>query len=888
MHRLLQTQLLQARNGTETDWDRFVESVEQTYCQMDNERRGIVRSMRMMSDEATALTREVEETSATRLQAVLDHVKDAIMTTDEHGSITMLNVTSLRVFKLTETTMLGRSIAELLPLFRGQKLSEALDRMAARADDTQRDLMPHQTVGVRPSGASFSAEMSVSRVTVGNQLLYVICLRDTSERKASVDALRESEARYRRLFENVVEGVYSSTRDGKIIAANPALVAMTGCESVDHLLNTPASSLYVEPKLRQQLLDVLEREGHIVNAEFELRRIDGKVIVVLENAHAIRDEHGVTIGYEGTITDVTERKRAEQQLLQEKDKAQITLRSIGDAVITTDATGRIESLNPTAEALLAIPSENAVGRSLASILNLVTESSRQRLDDPVTVCLRQGKSTKSDDQVLLICGSREVAVTHSAAPIRDAKQEVIGVVVVFHDISRETRLRRAFQHQATHDALTGLKNRREFENYLSELLRRLRSTATTCALLYLDLDQFKLVNDTCGHQAGDQLLRKITGVLQTRVRKGDVVARLGGDEFALLLKDCDAKRAEVIADDVRIAIRDSRFAWNDVTINVGVSIGVVEINSESESIGSIMSAADVACYTAKDSGRNRIHTYQPDKAPERHREMQWIARLMRAVEENRLELFYQPIVAIGNNGDQRHHYELLLRMRTEQGQLILPAEFISAAERYNLMPMIDRWVVQHALGSLAHYRSDGDPRDAYTISINLSGTSLSDDRFLDFVINELQSHDLSSGSVCFEITETAAIANLANVGHFMHELKARGCQFSLDDFGSGLSSFLYLKSLPVDYLKIDGQFVQNITNDTVDRSMVEAIRQVGHAIGVKTIAERVESPQILLCLSELGIDYAQGNYIAYPESVESLSRITRSTPRLKASTASNF
>src|SRR5690606_20947927 len=295
------------------------------------------------------------------------------------------------------------------------------------------------------------------------------------------------------------------------------------------------------------------------------------------------------------------------------------------------------------------------------------------------------------------------------------------------------------------------------------LLRARSEQGESHVLLYVDLDQFKLVNDTCGHQAGDQLLKRITGLLQTRVRTSDTIARLGGDEFGILLKDCTAERATRIADDLRQAIREYRFEWRDGAINVGASIGIVEINGESESIASVLSAADVACYAAKDSGRNRVHMYQYGAAPERHREMQWVSRLTRACEENRLEVYNQPIVPFGSNRDPRGHYELLLRMRNEQGELIGPAEFMPAAERYNVMPMIDRWVVSQALGALAHYRSDGDARHGYTLSINLSGTSLNDDRFLEFLISELQTYDLSPGAVCFEITETAAISNLPNV-----------------------------------------------------------------------------------------------------------------------------
>jgi EAL domain-containing protein (putative c-di-GMP-specific phosphodiesterase class I) len=282
-------------------------------------------------------------------------------------------------------------------------------------------------------------------------------------------------------------------------------------------------------------------------------------------------------------------------------------------------------------------------------------------------------------------------------------------------------------------------------------------------------------------------------------------------------------------------------------------------------MAALMSAADVACYAAKDQGRNRVHVYQQDNVPERHREMQWVSRLTRACEEDRLELYFQPIVPIGGNRDLRPHYEVMLRMRDEGGTLIQPIEFIPAAERYNVMPGIDRWVVHQAIASLAHLAADATP--AYTVAVNLSGTSLNDDHFLEFLIAELAAHPLSDGAICFEITETAAVANLANVVYFMRELKGRGCRFSLDDFGSGLSSFMYLKTLPVDYLKIDGQFVENVTRDAIDRSMVEAISQIGRAMSIQTIAERVETGDALTELARLGVGYAQGFHIAPPVSV---------------------
>lgn len=697
------------------------------------------------------------------------------------------------------------------------------------------------------------------------------------ERRRADDALRESELRYRRLFDNVVEGVYMASIDGRFLSVNPALVEMVGLESETQLLAMPTEKLYFDPLVHLENIAALSRNDEVRNAEFQLRRADGSSLTVIENARGVRDSSGRLIGFEGTISDISARKRAEIAVFAEKEKAQVTLQSIGDAVITTDAKGMVEYINPVAEELTGWQSAEICGRYISEAFSIVNEAARTTVENPVVVCLRESRVVEAEGHAVLINRrGMEIAIEDSAAPIRDRSGNMIGVVMVFHDVSKERRLRRALAYQAFHDALTGLINRREFENRLTLALNSaMQDEKVRHVLMYLDLDQFKVINDTCGHQAGDHLLKQITGLLQTRLRNNDVIARLGGDEFGVLLESCNAQQALPIAENLRQAIRDFRFLWNNHALNVGVSIGYVEINRNSGSIVNLMSAADVACYAAKDSGRNRVHAYQQDEIPQRHREMQWVSRITRACEENRLELYFQPIVPIGQTHDPRAHYELLLRMRGEDGVLVPPGEFIPAAERYNVMPMIDRWVVQQALTTLAHYRTDVALETPYTISVNLSGTSLNDDSFLEFLINELQSHDLSSGAVCFEITETAAIANLAKVVHFMRELKSRGCLFSLDDFGSGLSSFMYLKNLPVDFLKIDGQFIQNVTTDSIDRSMVVAITQIGQAMGIKTIAERVESVQVLQTLASIGVEYAQGYLIAEPRSVQSLSLLPR-------------
>ncbi len=566
-----------------------------------------------------------------------------------------------------------------------------------------------------------------------------------------------------------------------------------------------------------------------------MRRRDGQQVVILENARAVRDAANRITGYEGTIADITERKRAEQAVFAEKERAQVTLQSIGDAVISTDADGRIEYINPVAESLTAWTS----GRGARPAHRRGAQSRQRdhpRADRESARCARWG-AARVDRRRTIPCSSparaQEVAIQESAAPICDRQGRVIGAVIVFHDVTKERRLKRALSYQASHDALTGLINRREFDNRLHAAVQSAQRGEGSYALLYVDLDQFKVVNDTCGHQAGDRLLRDVTALLQTRVRASDTIARLGGDEFGVLLEGCTLEQATRIADGVRQAIREYRFVWGASTLSVGASVGVVQIKADTESVASVMSAADIACYAAKDEGRNRIHVYEQggesDGAMHRQREMHWVARVTRAVEENRLELFFQPIVPLSTPGSAPPFHELTVRLRDDDGQLVLPSEFIPAAERYNVMSIIDRWVVMRAVELLRQRQQRGEPLPL--LAVNLSGTSLNEQSFAEFVLQNVGEPQIAT-ALCFEITETAAVTSLSNAIYFMRELKGRGCKFALDDFGSGLSSFMYLKTLPVDYLKIDGQFISHIASDAVDRSMVEAISKVGRALGI--------------------------------------------------------
>jgi diguanylate cyclase (GGDEF)-like protein/PAS domain S-box-containing protein len=691
------------------------------------------------------------------------------------------------------------------------------------------------------------------------------------KRQHDEDRLRSSEMRYRGLFENVVDGVYICSRDGDLIAANPALVEMLGYDSAEELKAVgPTPMLYVNPVDRERVFARLETEGIVKNFEYRLRRKDGREIVVLENARAVVDDDGHVVAHEGTITDITDRKRAETRVFEEKERAQVTLQSIGDGVITTDADGNIDYINPVAQDLTGWDMRGARGKPVTEIMTIINEHTRATVDNPVMRCLKEGRViTLEENSILISKGSEEIPIQDSAAPIRDRIGNIIGSVMVFHDVSKESRLFRQLSYQASHDALTDLINRREFENRLITALDSIRGKPDdTHALLYLDLDQFKVVNDTFGHSAGDALLRQLSELVHANIRSTDLLARLGGDEFGILLERCNEERALEVAEKIRGAVEGYRFEWQDSFTTIRCSIGVVMCTSENADVAGLMSSADVACYSAKDMGRNQVHLYMDSDASMRHEEMKWVSRISSAVEDDRLELFFQPIIGIGKeNGQARGHYELLLRMRDENGDLVSPDQFIPAAERYNLMSTLDRWVIRKALAELADRDADDEAR--YTIAINLSGTSLSEDRFLEDVIKELEKQKLPTGAICFEITETAAISNLSRVVHFMQTLKKLGCMFSLDDFGSGLSSFTYLKNLPVDYLKIDGQFIRNVVDDSVDESMVKAIWEVGHAMGIQTIAERVETKQVLEKLGSLGIEFAQGYYIARPTSIRS-------------------
>jgi diguanylate cyclase (GGDEF)-like protein/PAS domain S-box-containing protein len=550
-----------------------------------------------------------------------------------------------------------------------------------------------------------------------------------------------------------------------------------------------------------------------------------------------------------------------------KNTPLLALNSLAEAVITTDTDGKITYLNPAAERITGSPANQALGKLLEDLVGFVDETDRRLLSDPVRQALTSGAPVNLSRRALLLsrANGSERSIELSASPIRNDAKNVAGAVVLLHDVTELRGLARQMSYQATHDALTGLVNRREFERRLEEATESGHRGEGQHVLCYLDLDRFKVVNDTSGHLAGDSMLREVAKVLRDAVRDSDTVARLGGDEFGTLLIGCPLEKARQIADDVCRAVGDYRFVWKDKIFNIGVSVGLVEISRESGTIEELLAAADSACYVAKKQGSGRVAVYSArDEALARHSgEIQWLQRLQSALKENRFQLYHQPIVpAYGDDGGGPA-MEVLVRLQDEVGHEVPPSEFLRAAERYRLMGLVDRWVVQTTLAALGR-GAIAIPADR-GVAINISGQTLGDLQFLEFVVECLDSTGVTPSQVCFEITESAVVANLDHARRFVGVLHGMGCQFALDDFGSGVGSFSNLKNLPMDYLKIDGSFMRNLGRDTVNQAMVTAMIKLARTLNFKVIAEQVEDAEALEAARRMGVDFVQGYAVGRPQ-----------------------
>jgi diguanylate cyclase (GGDEF)-like protein/PAS domain S-box-containing protein len=546
-------------------------------------------------------------------------------------------------------------------------------------------------------------------------------------------------------------------------------------------------------------------------------------------------------------------------------RSQLALDSLGEGILTTDAHGVIDYLNPSAEMLTGMRREDAVGQAFAAMIGFVDENDRRAIADPVQQCLATGSRVNLGRRSILISRATggELGVEATASPIRGPAGEVTGVAVMLHDVSELRGLTQQMSYQASHDALTGLVNRREFERRLGEALEIARAGRQGHVMCYLDLDRFKVVNDTSGHLAGDNMLREVAALIREAVRDSDTVARLGGDEFGVLLVGCPLDKARQIADDIWRAIAEFRFVWKDRIFSVGVSIGLVEITGEINSLEEVMSAADSACYVAKKQGEGHVHVYSShDEAVARSRgEIHWLQRLQSALRDGFFELYVQPIEPTRPGPSNGPAMEVFVRLHDE-GQAIAPAEFFPAAERYRLMSMIDRWVLGSALAALAAGAIRLPP--GRSLSLNISGQTLADHSFLEFVVDELDRTGAQPSQVCFEVSETAVVGNPEQARRFVEVLHGMGCRFALDDFGTDLGGFANLKQLPMDYLKIDGSFMRDLGRDSVNQAMVSAVVGMARTLNFRLVAEQIEDVAALEAARAMGIDFVQGHAIGRP------------------------
>lgn len=613
---------------------------------------------------------------------------------------------------------------------------------------------------------------------------------------------------------------------------------------------------------------VLEDDGRDKDsgryAEYRLLCASGDVRWARVEAGATRDASGRRVRLAGTVRDITEQRHVKEQLFEQTERALVTLDSISEAVITTDARGCVDYMNQRAEEMLALRLADVRSQAVNSVCWFIDESSRQTLAHPVELALHSGQRTTATSTAALVArGGAEISIDASASLMHAQNDSVFGVVLVLRDVRQDRIAASQMRHQATHDVLTGLINRREFETLVESAARARPGDDQQHAVLYLDLDRFKIVNDTCGHEAGDLLLREISDVMKSALRETDALARLGGDEFAILLRACSGDAAAVVAEKIREVVAAHRFCYQGQTFSVSASIGVVALGHGVIGYADAIRGADAACYHAKDHGGDRVqffHATDTDLAS-RQAAIRWPPLIKDALDENRFRLFAQRMERTRCDAQDPMRIEVLVRLDDGAGSLISPQAFLPAAERYHLACAIDRWVIRAVFHAI-------DPREweaLQSCAINLSGASIGDPRVIEHILAESEHAGIDPRRICFEVTETAVISDIGAAQHAICRLREAGFHFALDDFGAGMASFGYLKHLPVDYLKIDGSFVRQMLAQHTDRAMVQSIQQIAQAFGIQTVAEFVESQAIREALEAIGVDYVQGFAIHEPQ-----------------------
>lgn len=800
---------------------------------------------------------------------------DGIVLLDNEDRVLKANPAFLSMFGYRLDEVRGRTISELIVDEAFQPEARAISLKALSAQ-----IEPQEALRCRKNGELLHVEIFGMPVSIGEHRIGIYAVyRDVTARRQAEDLLAQSEEKYRSIVESLEDGYFEVDLAGNLLFFNAALGRILGRtpEQLKGLNNRDYMDEATARKVYQAFSEVHDSGQPNPGFSWQFRLPGGELRYMETSVGLVRSGNGQPAGFRGILRDVTDRIRTLDELFNAKELAEITLGAIADGVIRIDRHGRIDYLNPSARRLLDVEDDYLTGLPVEQVVSL--EDGQQAARDMISRCLGGEKIILNDGTALLRSASGAFrTIELSISPVRNAKQRIVGAVLAFSDISEQVRIREQLAYQARHDALTGLANRYRFEDETGRLIESARQEGAQHCLLYMDLDQFKVVNDTCGHHAGDQLLRRLSILIKDQVRRDDLLARLGGDEFGLLLSHCDTERAGIIAAQIIASVNQFEFEWKQQTFSVGISIGVVSIN-EHASLSSLLQAADQACYAAKDQGRNRFQVYRSDddELIRRSTELRAAAFIDAAIRENRFELHFQRIVNIQDPSAPSHR-EILLRMRGRDGRLVAPAQFIPGAERYGKVTALDRWVVENVFAMLVRLKAEGrlDTHERY--SVNLAGSTLNDTGFQAYLKQLIADTGIAPDTICFEITESSAVTNFRSTARFLQNLRKLGCHIMLDDFGSGLSSFTYLKMLPIDYLKIDGALIRDIARSDFDVAILQAIRDVARAIDVPLVAERVEDEATLSKLREIGVDYAQGFHLHRPEPCQPTEASDQPTP----------
>ncbi len=815
-------------------------------------------------------TEEALKASERQLRLIADNVSAMLAYVDVGHRYKFVNKRFFDFFGRRSDEVMGAHVSEIVGETTYQKIRPQIEKCLTGKTVSFEEKRVSADEGERWISATYVPDVDKHGKILGCFAL----LSDVTDRRAKDEALRQSEARMRAIFEHSPIAINLKDRDGKYLLVNKRWERTLDKDSRE--LEGQGVEAVLPPELattyRDHEREVLET-GKAVEREVTLKTPRGNARTYHVIKFPILDEDGTITGLGGMSMDITERNRALEALAESEERYQGLYDDAPDIYFTVTADGKILSVNQFGADYLGFDKDELIGTSVLDLVHAddqatVSAHLAQVFNEGIEESELESRKLRKDGAVLWVHERIRLSGTGDGVP-RELR-------IVCRDVTEAHALSEELSYQATHDPLTGLVNRRELENRLERVLRSAQADGSQHALCYMDLDQFKVINDTCGHIAGDELLRQLGELLPGLVRSRDTLARLGGDEFALLMEHCPIDQAQRVAGILRSTVEEFRFTWEDKTFSIGASIGLVPINAESRSVGDVLSAADSACYMAKDQGRNRIYLYDTAsiELARRHGEMEWVAHIGQALEEDRFELWHQEIH--GRNGDSaagKIYYELLLRMKDPDGKLVFPGAFLPAAERYNLSARIDRWVVSQAFAWL-----NANPRhldELHLCAINLSGLSLTDSEFHRFVLKQFNEFGVPGSKICFEVTETAAITNLTSATRFISAVKGLGCQVALDDFGSGISSFAYLKHLAVDSLKIDGVFVKDIAEDPIDYAMVKSINEIGQVMGKKTVAEFVENEAVLRKVREIGVDFVQGYGIGRPARLAELLKPPR-------------